>query len=79
MCVCVCVINSLSFINSLSRMSEKRKGKSKKNRQKMPKTENQLSVGENIIEAFFVFEKLEALLAASTETLFGKEESRCLT
>ena len=42
------------------------------------KTENQLSVDENIIEAFFVFEKLEALLAASTETHFGKEESRCL-
>ena len=37
------------------------------------------SVDENIWEALFVFEKLEALIAASSEPVFRTEESKCLT
>ena len=44
----------------------------------MLKRKNQLSVGENIWEAFFVFEKIEARGAASTGPAFGNEESKCL-
>jgi len=52
----------------------KRKGKRKnttKTKTENAKTENHLSVDENIKEALFVFEKFETLLATSTETLIN--------
>ena len=45
----------------------------------MLRRKNQLSVDENIWEAFFVFEKIEARGAASTGPAFGNEELKCLT
>ena len=45
----------------------------------MLRRKNQLSVDENIWEALFVFEKIEARGAASTGPAFGNEESTCLT
>ena len=46
---------------------------------KILRRKNQLSVDENIWEALFVFEKIEARWAASTGPAFVNEESKFLT
>ena len=78
-CLCVCIINSLSCLNEKKWKKTWKKIKNENIDRKMLRRKNQLSVDENIWEALFVFEIIEARWAASMEPVFGNEESKCLT